>query len=249
MGKLDNKIAVVTGGSSGIGLAAAELFVAEGAHVFIMGRRAAQLEKAAAQISRNVTTVTGDVANVDDIDRLYEVVAQEQGRVDIVMANAAFVELVPFPEATPEHFDQTFGVNVRGVFFTAQKALPLFRDGGSIVLTSSVAHKMGWSAWSAYSASKAAVRSFARSWAVELKERNIRVNALSPGAVETPFIDGLFTSRREADDARDALSATLPLGRLADPREIASAALFLACDESSYCTGTDLLVDGGRVQI
>jgi NAD(P)-dependent dehydrogenase (short-subunit alcohol dehydrogenase family) len=249
MSKLDGKIAVITGGSSGIGLAAAKKFVEEGAHVFIMGRRQSELDKARAEIGNNVSTVQGDVANLDDLDRLYKTVRVEKGAVDIVVASAGFVERVLTEQATPAHFDKTFAVNARGVYFTVQKAIPLLRKGGSVVLVSSGLHLKGLPEHSTYAASKAAVRSFARTWAMELKDRGIRVNTLSPGAVETPIIDGQFKTREEADGARAFFSSITPLGRIGRPQEMASAILFLASDESSYSTGIDLVADGGITQL
>jgi NAD(P)-dependent dehydrogenase (short-subunit alcohol dehydrogenase family) len=199
MSKLNGKIAVITGGSSGIGLAAARKFVEEGAHVFIMGRRQSELDKAKAEIGRNVSTVQGDVANLGDLDRLYKTVRDEKGALDIVVASAGFVERVLTQDATPAHFDKTFAINARGVYFTAQKALPLMRKGGSVVLVSSGLHLKGLPEHGTYAATKAAVRSFARTWAMEWKDRGIRVNTLSPGAIDTPIIDGQFKTREEAD--------------------------------------------------
>jgi NAD(P)-dependent dehydrogenase (short-subunit alcohol dehydrogenase family) len=249
MSKLNGKVAIITGGSSGIGLATAQKFVAEGAHVFITGRRQSELEKAKALIGRNVTAVQGDVANLSDLDRLYETVRKEKGKVDIVVASAGFVEHATIDTATPEHFDKTFNINARGVFFTVQKALPLMKNGGSIVLVSSVLHVKGLPAHGTYSATKAALRSFARTWAMELKDRGIRVNTLSPGAVDTPIIDGQFKTKDEADAAKANFAGATPLGRIGRPEELASAALFLASDDSSYSTGIDLMVDGGLGQV
>jgi NAD(P)-dependent dehydrogenase (short-subunit alcohol dehydrogenase family) len=245
MSKLTGKIAVITGGSSGIGLAAAKRFVEEGAHVFIMGRRQSELDRAKAEIGRNVTTVQGDVAELGDLDRLYQTVKDQKGALDIVVASAGFVERVLTREATPAHFDKTFGINARGVYFTVQKALPLMRKGGSIVLVSSGLHLKGLPEHG----TKAAVRSFARTWAMELKDRGIRVNTLSPGAVDTPIIDGQFKTKEEADGARDFFSTITPLGRIGRPEEMASALLFLASDDSSYSTGIDLVADGGITQV
>jgi NAD(P)-dependent dehydrogenase (short-subunit alcohol dehydrogenase family) len=249
MSKLNGKVAVVTGGSSGIGLAAAKKFVDEGAYVFIMGRRQSELDKAKAEIGRNVTAVQGDVANLGDLDRLYRTVRDEKGAVDIVVASAGLVERVLTKEATPEHFDKTFGINARGVYFTVQKALPLLRKGGSVVLVSSLLHLKGLPEHGTYAATKAAVRSFARTWATELKDRGIRVNTLSPGAVDTPIIDGQFKSKEEADGARAFFAGITPLGRIGRPEEMASAILFLASDDSSYATGIDLVADGGITQV
>ena len=247
--KLQNKVAVITGGSSGIGLATARRFVAEGAHVFITGRRRSELDQARSQIGSNVTTVQGDVANLDDLDRLYGTVADEKGVVDIVFANAGFVELLPIDAVTPEHFDKTISINLRGLLFTVQKALPLMKNGGSIVLNSSVVGVMGLPGHGVYGATKAGVRSFARTWAAELKDRGIRVNVVSPGATDTPIIDGQFTTRQQAESAKAAFAERTPLARLGRPDELATAVLFLASDDSSYITGIDLQVDGGLAQI
>lgn len=249
MSKLDGKTAIITGGSSGIGLATAKRFVDEGAYVFIIGRRAAELDKAKAAIGRNVSIVQGDVADVDDLDKVFAQVKAEKDAVDIVVASAGFVEHAPVETASPEHFDKTFDTNVRGLFFTVQKALPLMTRGGSIVLVSSGLHLKGFPAHSAYSASKAAVRSFARTFAAELKDRGIRVNSLSPGAVDTPIIDSQFKTKEEADGARTMYGQMTPLGRIGKPEEMAAAALFLASDESSFSTGTDLIADGGITQL
>jgi NAD(P)-dependent dehydrogenase (short-subunit alcohol dehydrogenase family) len=249
MPKLDGKVAVVTGGSSGIGLATAKRFVEEGAHVFITGRRQSELDKAKAAIGRSVTTVQGDVANLADLDRLFATVAAEKGHVDIVVASAGFVEHASIDLATPAHFDKTFNINARGVFFTIQKALPLMKNGGSIVLVSSGLHLKGFPAHGTYSATKAALRSFARTWAMELKDRGIRVNTLSPGAIDTPIIDGQFKTKAEADGAKAMFAQMTPLGRIGRPEEMASAALFLASSDSSYSTGIDLVADGGVTQV
>jgi NAD(P)-dependent dehydrogenase (short-subunit alcohol dehydrogenase family) len=249
MSKLNGKVAVITGGSSGIGLATAKRFVDEGAYVFITGRRQSELDKAKAAIGRNVSTVQGDVANLADLDRLFSQVRAEKGVVDIVVTSAGFVEHAPIDVATPEHFDKTFGINARGVFFAVQKALPLMTRGGSIVLVSSGLHLKGFPAHTTYSASKAAVRSFARTWAMELKDRGIRVNSLSPGAIDTPIIDGQFKTKEEADGARAMFAQITPLGRIGKPEEMAAAALFLAADESSFSTGIDLVADGGVTQV
>jgi len=249
MSKLNGKIAVVTGGSSGIGLAAAKRFVEEGAYVFITGRRQSELDKAKAEIGKNVTAVQGDVANLEDLDRLYKTVKAEKGGVDIVVASAGFVERVLTQDATPAHFDKTFGINARGLYFTVQKAIPLLRKGGSVVLVSSGLHLKGFPEHGTYAATKAAVRSFARTWAMELKDRGIRVNTLSPGAIDTPIIDGQFKTKEEADGARSFFAGITPLGRVGRPEEMASAILFLASDDSSYSTGIDLVADGGITQL
>ncbi len=249
MSKLSGKVAVITGGSSGIGLATAQKFVEEGAYVFITGRRQTELDKAKALIGKNVTAVQGDVANLADLDRLYQTVAAEKGRLDIVVANAGFVEHQTIDSATPQHFDKTFNINARGAFFTVQKALPLIKNGGSIILVSSGLHMRGFPAHGTYSATKAALRSFARTWAAELKDRGIRVNNLSPGAVDTPIIDGQFATKEQADGARAMFASMTPLGRIGRPEEIAAAALFLASDDSSFSTGIDLVADGGITQV
>jgi NAD(P)-dependent dehydrogenase (short-subunit alcohol dehydrogenase family) len=249
MGKLQGKVAVITGGSSGIGLATAKQFVAEGAYVFITGRRQSELDLAKAAIGSNVSTVAGDVANLADLDRLYRTVAAEKGRVDIVVASAGFVEHAPIDSATPEHFDKTFNINARGTFFTVQKALPLMKKGGSIVLVASVLHLKGLPQHGTYAATKAAMRSFARTWAAELKDRGIRVNTLSPGAIDTPIIDGQFKTKAEADGARSMFAQMTPLGRIGRADEMAAAALFLASEDSSFSTGIDLVADGGLTQL
>ncbi len=246
MAKLDGKIAVITGGSSGIGLATARLFVEEGAHVFITGRRPAELEKAAKHIGKNVTTVRGDVSRLDDLDRLYQTIASEKGKLDIVVANAAYVQLATLANVTPEHFDNTFNVNARGTFFTVQKSLPLLNDGGAIVLVSSVAHLIGPPEYTVYSATKAAMRSFARSWASDLRSRRIRVNSLSPGPIETPILDVVYGDKSK--DAREAFTKGVPLGRLGRAEEIAAGILFLASSDSGFSTGIDLVADGGLTQ-
>lgn len=249
MSKLEGKVAVITGGSSGIGLAAAKTFVDEGAYVFITGRRQSELDKAKAVIGRNVSTVRGDVANLEDLDRLFGQVKAEKGGLDILVANAGVVEMAPMAAVTPEHFDKTFGINARGTFFTVQKAVPLMRDGGAIVLVSSGVHLKGIPFYVTYAATKAAMRSFARSMAAELKGRAIRVNTLSPGAIETPIIDGQFKSKEEADAGREMFRQTTPLGRIGRPEEMAKAILFLGSDDSSYTTGADLVADGGITQL
>jgi len=249
MSKLSGKVAVITGGSSGIGLATAKRFVEEGAYVFITGRRDAELQKAKATIGKNVTTVQGDASILEDLDRLYRVVKETKGHVDIVFANAGFVEHQTIDVVTPEHFDKTFNINVRGVLFAVQKALPLMKNGGSIILTASIVAVKGLPAHGVYGATKAAVRSFARTWTTELKDRGIRVNTLSPGATDTPIIDGQFTSKEQADAAKASFAGATPMGRLGRPEELAAAALFLASDDSSFITGIDLQVDGGLVQV
>jgi NAD(P)-dependent dehydrogenase (short-subunit alcohol dehydrogenase family) len=247
--KLAGKIALVTGGNSGIGLATAKRFVAEGAYVFITGRRQTALDAAVQQIGASVTGIQSDVANLADLDRLYTAIGHQKGRLDVLFANAGGGEFAPLGAVTEEHFDKTFNTNVKGTLFTVQKALPLITEGGSIILTASTASVKGTEAFSVYSASKAAIRSFARCWTLDLKPRNIRVNALSPGATETSGLHGLAHTEEQAREIKAALVSTIPLGRVADPDEIAKAAVFLASDASSYITGIELFVDGGMAQI
>jgi NAD(P)-dependent dehydrogenase (short-subunit alcohol dehydrogenase family) len=247
---LAGKIAVITGGSSGIGLATAKRFVEEGAHVVISGRREKELNEAAAIIKGNVTTVVGDVSRLEDLDRLYAVVKEKHGHIDVLFANAGAGTVAPLALATEAHFDQTFDVNVKGMFFTVQKALPLFKDGGSIILNSSVSNILGLPGFTAYAASKAAVRNFARGWTMELKDRKIRVNCVSPGAIDTPALattTGL--TAEQAEQAVTQFTSQIPMGRRGMPEEIAAAVTFLASDESSYITGVDLAVDGGMAQV
>jgi NAD(P)-dependent dehydrogenase (short-subunit alcohol dehydrogenase family) len=247
--RFDDKVAVVTGGSSGIGLATAQRFVAEGGYVFITGRRQSELDKAVATIGHDVTAVQGDLADLDDLDRLFATVQSEKGGLDVLVSSAGFIEPVTLEHVTPEHFDKTFAVNARGTFFLTQKALGLIRDGGSIVLISSTAHRSGVPVFTAYSASKAAMRSFARTWAADLKERNIRVNVVSPGPVDTPIIDVAFPDKAAADAMRANMAAGNPMGRIGRPEEIAAAVLYLASDEASFTNGVDLVVDGGQTEI
>jgi len=249
MGKLEGKVAVITGGSSGIGLATAKRFVEEGAHVVITGRREKDLKEAAALIGRNVTTVAGDVSRLEDLDQLYAVVKEVHGHIDVLFANAGWGEVAPLETATETHFDQTFDLNVKGTFFTTQKALPLFKDGGSIILNSSVSNVMGLPSFTAYAASKAAVRSFARGWTVELKGRGIRVNSISPGPIDTPALDKVGLTPEQVKQVADQWATEIPLGRRGRAEEIAATAVFLASDESSFITGVDLAVDGGLAQV
>src|ERR1700692_2516734 len=242
MGKLRGKVAVITGGTTGIGLATAQLFVREGAHVFITGRRQKELDEAVKTIGHNVTGVQGDVSNLADLDRLYETVAKK-GRVDIIFANAGFAEFAPLGSITEDHFDRLFNTNVKGTLFTVQKALPLLNDGGSIILTGSVASAKGTPAFWVYGATKAAIRNFVRAWTLELKDRRIRSNVLSPGPTITPLVD------QQPPDAIARMVSSIPMGRMAHPDEIAKAALFLASDDSSFVTGIELFVDGGRAQV
>ena len=244
MGKLEGKIAVITGATSGLALATAKLFVAEGAYMFITGRRQEQLDKAVKEIGKNVTGVQGDAGSLPDLDRLYEKVKAEKGRVDVLYASAGIGEFnVPLGSITEAGFDKTFNVNVKGTLFTVQKALPLMPDGGSIIMTGSIASVKGFEGLSVYSATKAAVRSFARSWTVDLKARKIRVNVLSPGTIDTGVFVGV------PKEVKDQFVAVIPMGRIGQPREIAAAALFLASDDSSFVTGIELFVDGGTAQI
>jgi NAD(P)-dependent dehydrogenase (short-subunit alcohol dehydrogenase family) len=247
--KLDGKVAVITGGSSGIGLATAQRFVAEGAYVYIAGRRQTALDNAKRKIGKNVATVQGDVTKSADLKVLSETIAKERGVVDVIVTSAGMVEVAPIELATEEHFDKTFNLNARGVFFTVQKLLPLMNRGGSIVLVSSSVHQMGVAGHSTYAATKAAIRSFARTWAAELKERGIRVNTVSPGPIETPMMDGLTATKELGKALRALFISMTPLGRIGLPEEIASAVLFLASSESSFSTGTDLIADGGITQV
>ncbi len=249
MKRLEGKVAVVTGGNSGIGLATARRFAEEGAHIFITGRRQAELDAAVNQIGNQATGVRGDVASLSDLDSLYAEVKRQQGRIDILFANAGSAELAPLGAITEEHFDRIFGVNVKGLLFSVQKALPLFRDGGSIILNASIVASKGMEAFSVYSATKAAVRSFARTWTVDLKNRGIRVNAISPGPIDTPGINNMGLTGEQTEEFKKNIVATVPMGRMGDPDEIAKAALFLASDDSSYVTGVELFVDGGMAQI
>jgi NAD(P)-dependent dehydrogenase (short-subunit alcohol dehydrogenase family) len=241
MGTLTGKIAVITGGSSGIGLATAQRFVAEGAYVFITGRRRGALEAAVDRVGRSVRGVQGDVAQLADLDRLYDTVRTETGRLDIVFANAGGGEFAPLGSITEEHFDQAFTVNVKGALFTVQKALPLFHDGGSIILTGSMAGVKGFPGFGVYSATKAAIRSLVRSWTSDLKDRQIRVNVISPGTIDTPILAPL------PQEAITQILSTVPMGRMGEPDEIAK--VFLASDDSSYVTGIELFVAGGAAQI
>jgi NAD(P)-dependent dehydrogenase (short-subunit alcohol dehydrogenase family) len=249
MGKLEGKVAVITGGNSGIGLATAQRFAAEGAYVFITGRRQAELDAAVKQIGNNVTGVQGDVSNLADLDRLYATVKQQKGRIDVLFANAGLGEFAPLDAITEAHFDKTFNVNVKGLLFTVQKALPLLAEGASVILNASTAASTGIPALSVYCATKAAVRSFARSWTLDLKDRKIRVNAISPGPIETPGLNGLAASEQEREQLMRGFVSTIPLGRLGDPDEVAKVAAFLASDDSSFITGIELFVDGGSGQI
>ena len=247
--KLEGKIAVVTGGSSGIGLATARRFAAEGAKVVVTGRRQPELDAAVKEIGDGATGVRGDVSKLADLDRLYATVKEKHGRVDVLFANAGGGEFAPLGQITEEHFDKTFNTNVKGLLFTVQKALPLIADGGSVILNASIVSIKGMAAFSVYSATKAAVRSFARTWTTDLKSRNIRVNVISPGPIETPAMDNLGETAEKTQEFKAGMAAAVPLGRLGQPDEIAKAAVFLASDDSSYVTGIELFVDGGMAQV
>jgi NAD(P)-dependent dehydrogenase (short-subunit alcohol dehydrogenase family) len=249
MQALQGRVAVITGGSSGIGLATAKRFVAEGAFVFVTGRRQTELDKAAKEIGKNVAAVKCDISKLEDLDRLYEEVATRKGKIDILFANAGMVETVETPAATPEHFDRTFNTNARGAFFTVQKALPLLNDGASIILTSSAVWQKGMPIYATYAATKAALRSYVRTWTAEFAGRGIRANVISPGPIETPIFEGQFSSKEAADALREQFKVQVPMHRMGRPEEIASAALFLASRESSYVSGIDLPVDGGLVSV
>ena len=249
MSKLAGKVAIITGGSTGIGLATARLFVAEGAHVYITGRRQAELDAAVREIGDNVVGVRGDVANLADLDDLYAKVQREKGRIDVLFANAAAASFAPLGAISEEQFDREFGANVKGVLFTVQKALPLLVPGASVILNASIVGSKGSAALSVYSATKAAVRSFARTWTTDLKDRKIRVNAISPGPIDTPGLTSLAADEAQAEQLRAGMAAAVPLGRIGRPDEIAKAALFLASDDSSFITGIELFVDGGIAQV
>jgi NAD(P)-dependent dehydrogenase (short-subunit alcohol dehydrogenase family) len=249
MNKLQGKIALITGGNSGIGLATAKVFVSEGAYVFITGRRQAELNAAVKGIGENVIGVEGDVSNLADLDTLYDTVKRTTEHIDILFANAGVARYAPLGTITAEFYDSIFDINVKGLLFTVQKALPLMPDGSSIILNASIVASKGLAANSVYSATKAAVRSFARTWTTDLKDRRIRVNAVSPGSIETPGLNDLLASSEAGEQRRNMISNSVPLGRLGTPDEIAKAVLFLASDDSSYVTGTELFVDGGFAQI
>ena len=249
MAKLDGKIAVITGGNSGIGLATAKQFVAEGAYVFITGRRRPELDAAIKEIGKNLTAVQGDVSNLDDLDRLFAQIKREKGRLDIVFANAGIAKYARLGSIPEELFDTIFDTNVKGVLFTVQKALPLLSDGASVILNASVVGSKGLPANSVYAATKAAVRSFARTWATDLKARRIRVNAISPGPIDTPGLNQLLESSDTGKQRKQMISSSVPLARFGTPDEIAKAVVFLASDDSSYVTGTELFVDGGFAQV
>jgi NAD(P)-dependent dehydrogenase (short-subunit alcohol dehydrogenase family) len=243
MGKLEGKVAVITAATSGMALATAKLFVEEGAFVFITGRRKEKLDEAVKLIGRNVIGVQGDASNLSDLDRLYETVKREKGKIDILFASAGMGEFATLEQVTEEHFDKTFNLNVRGTLFTVQKALPLFNDNGSIFMNGSIASIKGFPSFGVYSASKAAVRSFARTWLLELKDRGIRVNVLSPGPIDTPLLDPVDPAIKES------FKSLIPRGKMGSSEEIATVALFLASSESSFVNGIELFVDGGTAQV
>ena len=248
--RLANKVALVTGGSTGLGLAIAQRFGAEGAHVFITGRRQEALEAAKASIKGHVTAVTADATVSADLDRVIEAIRQDSGRLDVIVANAGNIERMNFADVTDEHFDRTFDLNARGTLFTVQKSLPLMNPGGSIVLVGSITALKGLPGSTTYSATKAAVRSYARTWAAEFASQGLRVNVLSPGPFDTPIIDGQAEYFGQDPAAlRAQMSTHVPMGRLGRPEELASAALFLASDESSFMTGAELCIDGGMAQV
>ncbi|NNG21452.1 SDR family NAD(P)-dependent oxidoreductase [Telluria aromaticivorans] len=246
--QLEGKVALITGGTTGIGLASAKDFTAEGATVFITGRRQAELDAAVAEIGGNAVGIRGDVASMDELDRIYSVIKDQAGHLDILFANAGGGGMMPLASVTEEHFDSIFNANVKGLLFTVQKALPLLKDGSSIILTSSTTSVMGTENFSVYSASKAAVRNFARSWLLDLKPRNIRVNVISPGMIHTPGLAGLAPPEHQ-EGLLAQLAAQVPMGRLGKPSELAKAATFLASDSSSFINGIELFVDGGTAQV
>lgn len=249
MGKLDGKIALVTGGNSGIGLATAKRFVSEGAYVFVTGRRDAELSAAVREIGENVTGIRGDVSSLNDLDRLFAQITREKAKLDIVFANAGVAKFASLGEITEAIYDSMFDINVKGLLFTVQKALPLLADGASIILNASIVGSKGFSSNSVYSATKAAVRSFARTWTTDLKSRRIRVNAVSPGSTDTPGLSDLLASSSVGEERRKSIAGSVPLGRLGTADEIAKAVVFLASDDSSYITGVELFVDGGFAQV
>ena len=249
MGKLDEKIALVTGGTSGIGLAAAKALAKEGAYVYITGRREPELAAAVKEIGPNVTGAQGDVSKMKDLDRLFERIKDEKGKLDILFANAGIAKYASLGGITEELYDSIFDINVKGVLFTVQKALPLMPEGASIILVSSVVGSKGLSSNSVYSATKAAVRSFARTWTTDLKSRRIRVNAISPGTIDTPGLNDLLASGEAGEQRRKMVASAIPMGRFGRSDEVANAVVFLASDESSYMTGSELFVDGGFAQV
>jgi NAD(P)-dependent dehydrogenase (short-subunit alcohol dehydrogenase family) len=249
VGKLDGKIALITGGNSGIGLATAKRFVAEGAYVFVTGRRKAELEAAVKEIGENAEGVASDVSNLADLDVLFARIKEQKGRLDVLFANAGIAKYATLGQITEDLYDAIFNINVKGLLFTVQKALPLLPDGASIILNASIVASKGLSSNSVYSATKAAVRSFARTWTTDLKSRGIRVNAISPGTIDTPGLNNLLASGEAGQERKKMISTAIPLGRLGKPDEIAAAVVFLASDDASYITGTELFIDGGFAQV
>ena len=247
--KLDGKIAVITGGNSGIGLATAKRFVSEGANVFIFGRRQNEIDAGVSEIGKNVIGIQGDVSNLADLDRLFDVVKEQKGHLDILFANAGIAQFAPLGEIPEEHFDKIFRINVKGLLFTVQKALPILEDGGSIILNASIGSSKGVGGSSVYSATKAAVRSFARTWTVDLRDRKIRVNAISPGPIDTPIFSSITQNEEQSELFKKNIVNAVPMKRMGSPDEIAKVVSFLASDDSSYVTGIELFVDGGLAQI
>jgi NAD(P)-dependent dehydrogenase (short-subunit alcohol dehydrogenase family) len=246
--KLEGKIAVITGATSGIGLATAKRFVSEGAYVFITGLYQKEIDAAVSDIGKNVSGIQSDVSNLADIDKMYDVVKDQKGHIDILFANAGIIEFAPLGEISEKHFDKIFDIDVKGLLFTVQKALPFFQDGGSIILMASVGSSKGSAVLSVYHAAKAAVRSFARSWSLNLNQRNIRVNAISPGPIDTPFVNQVLNDQQTEKFLKNSVNST-SIGRMGSPDEVAKAVSFLASDDSSYITGIELFVDGGSAQI
>ena len=247
--KLEGKIAVITGGNSGIGLATAKRFVTEGAYVFITGRRQKQLDLAVSEIGKNVIGIQSDVSNLADIDKIYNTVKDQKNHIDIIFANAGIAQFAPLEKISEEHFDKIFRINVKGLLFTVQKLLPIFQEGGSIILNASIGSSKGVEESSVYSATKAAVRSFARTWTVDLRHRKIRVNAISPGPIDTPIFSNLMQNEEQSEQFKKNIVNTVPMGRMGTPDEVAKVVSFLASDDSSYITGIELFVDGGLAQI
>lgn len=247
--KLEGKIAVITGGNSGIGLATAKRFVTEGAYVFITGRRQKQLDLAVSEIGKNVMGIQSDVSNLADIDKIYTTIKDQKNRIDIIFANAGIAQFAPLEKISEEHFDKIFRINVKGLLFTVQKLLPIFQEGGSIILNASIGSSKGVEETSVYSATKAAVRSFARTWTVDLRHRKIRVNAISPGPIDTPIFSNLMQNEEQSEQFKKNIVNTVPMGRMGTPDEVAKVVSFLASDDSSYITGIELFVDGGLAQI
>ena len=247
--KLEGKIAVITGGNSGIGLATAKRFVTEGAYVFITGRRQKQLDLAVSEIGKNVMGIQSDVSNLADIDKIYNTVKDQKNHIDVIFANAGIAQFAPLEKISEEHFDKIFSINVKGLLFTVQKLLPIFQEGGSIILNASIGSSKGVEESSVYSATKAAVRSFARTWTVDLRHRKIRINAISPGPIDTPIFSNLTQNEEQSEQFKKNIVNTVPMRRMGTPDEVAKVVSFLASDDSSYITGIELFVDGGLAQI